>query len=160
MGPRLRVNIKRLFPFLLFRSLAQVAFWLALVAGSAAVLSLFMHNHDELRFAVIGGMAGSLFTWIAILPYELRVEPAQMRECLVQVSAYLVRSRMTMQSPPDTAWPGVGEWLANARRFRWKGNEVEVVVDGDDVVVRGPRSMIKPLWRNFRGPWRKLLTPV
>jgi hypothetical protein len=158
MGLRLRVNIKRLFPFVLFRSLAQLALWLAIVTVMAAVTSLFIHSRDELEVAVAGGVIGSLFTWIALLPYELRIEPAQLRECLVKVTAYLIRSRMTLSGNGPQI--GVGEWLPNQRRFRWKGNEVEVLVDGGAVIVRGPRSMIRPLWRNFRGPWRTVLAPA
>lgn len=160
MGPRLRLNTRRLFPFLLFRSLAQVAIWLAIVAGILAVASLFIHGRERFQVAAIGGIVGSLFGWIPMLPYELRLEPADMRECLLKVCVYLARSNMTPTPAGEPAPPGVGEWIANQRRFRWKGNEVEVSVDGKAVVVRGPRSMIKPLWRNFRGPWRKVLIPA
>jgi hypothetical protein len=144
---------------MLFRSLAQLALWLAIVTAMVAVTSLVIQRRDEFEVAVAGGVIGSLFGWIALLPYELRIEPADLRECLVKVTAYLVRSKMTLNGDKNGAQIGVGEWLPNQRRFRWKGNEVEVLVDGDAVIVRGPRSMIRPLWRNFRGPWRKVLAP-
>ena len=62
---RLRLNIKRLFPFVLFRSLAQLALWLAIVTAMVAVTSLFIHRRDEFEVAVAGGVIGSLFGWIS-----------------------------------------------------------------------------------------------
>ncbi|HEX4178367.1 MAG TPA: hypothetical protein VHY57_08005 [Rhizomicrobium sp.] len=160
MALRLRVDTKRLFPFVLFRSLAQLAFWLAIVVSGAAIASLFIHHQGELQSAIVGGIIGSLFAWIPRLPYELRLEPVDMRECLLKVCAYLIRSNMTHIEGRDRSQIGLGEWIPNPPRFQWKGNEVEVSIDGQAVIVRGPRSMIKPLWRNFRGLWRKVLTPA
>lgn len=157
MGLRLRVIIKRIFPFILFRSLAQFAFWIAIVTAGAAVASLFEHG-GRLQASIVGGMIGSLFTWVALLPYELRVDARDIRACLVQVSAYLVWSNMVMVDGGNPSQVGVGTWTANLPWWRkWKGNDVDVSVDGTTVVVQGPRSMIKPLWRNFRGPWNKVL---
>lgn len=159
----LRVNTRRLFPFGPFQSLGQFAFWLALAAGTAAVASLIFQERDGQLFAtVIGGIVGSLFAWIPLLPYEVRLRPTDLREGLVRVIAYLVRSKMTMPAGPNREQIGVGEWISSRVPLlgRWKGNEVQVCVDGDVIVVRGPRSMIKPLWRNFRGPWRALLAPA
>ncbi|HEX4271351.1 MAG TPA: hypothetical protein VHZ32_08185 [Rhizomicrobium sp.] len=160
MNPRLRVNTRRLFPFVLFQSLGQLAYWLALVAALAAVASLIFHERDGRLFAtVIGGVVGSLFAWIPLLPYELRLEPADLREGLVRVTTYLVRSNFGMPGGPNFDQIGVGEWTSNRKPLfgHWKGNEVQVSVDGNAIVVRGPRSMIKPLWRNFRGPWQNML---
>ena len=161
MEPQLHLNTKRLFPFILFRSLAQMAFWLAIVVSLAAVEALILdllHQRGALQAGIIGSIVCSLFVWTGMLPYELRLAPAEMRECLIKVGVYLARSNMTpVEQLPE---PGAGEWIPNQRRFRWKGNEVEISIEGATVVVRGPRSMIKPLWRNFRGPWRKVLTPA
>lgn len=153
----LHIDTKRLFPFILFRSLVQMAMWLAIVTGGVALFSLFLHRQGELQAAIVGGVLGSLYVWITRLPYELRIEPTDTRECLKQVCIYLARSKFT---PAFTAIPaqlGVGEWTPNRRRLRWKGDNVEVLTDEKAVIVRGPRSMIKPLWRNFRGPWRATL---
>lgn len=159
MEPQLHLNTKRLFPFILFRSPAQLAFWLAILASAAMgtwVILHLLHQEGALRAAIIGGIAGSLIVWIGMLPYELRLAPAELRECLVKVAVYLARSNMTpVKQLPE---PSAGEWIPNQRRLRWKGNEVEIAIEGTIVVVRGPRSMIKPLWRNFRGPWRQVLT--
>ena len=152
----LHIDIKRLFPFVLFRSLAQLAMWLVIVTSGAILASLFLHHQGERQAAIVGGIVGSLYVWIAMLPYELRIEPTDTRECLKRVCVYLARSKMT---PTFTAIPaqiGVGEWTPNQRRRRWKGNNVEVLTDEKAIIVRGPRSMIKPLWRNFRGPWRSM----
>jgi hypothetical protein len=151
----LHIDIKRLFPFVLFRSLAQLAMWLVIVTGASAFFSLFLHQ-GALRAAIIGGFIGSFYGSWNRLPYELRIEPTDTRECLQRVCVYLARSKMT---PTFTAIPaqiGVGEWMPNQQRRRWKGNNVEVLTDEKTVIVRGPRSMIKPLWRNFRGPWRSM----
>jgi hypothetical protein len=151
---RLRIDVKRLFPFILFRSLAQFAFWLATITAAAVLASLFLHRQGELQAAIVGGIIGSLYVWIAMLPYELRIESKDTRECLQRVCLYLARSKMM---PTFTAIPaqiGVGEWTPNQKKRRWKGNNVEVLTDAKAVIVRGPRSMIKPLWKNFRGPWR------
>jgi len=158
MELQLHLNTKRLFPFILFRSLAQVAFWLATAAGLAAVEWLlldFLHQRGALQAAIVCGITGSLFVWIGMLPYELRLAPAEIRECLIKIGVYLARSQMTPVK--QLSEPGAGEWIPNRRRFRWKGNEVEISIEGTTLVVRGPRSMIKPLWRNFRGPWRQVL---
>jgi hypothetical protein len=105
---------------------------------------------------VVGGIIGSLFAWMPLLPRELRVEPVEIREGLAKVCIYLARSNMI---PSDTrSQNGVGEWIPSRQWIKWKGSEVEVSVEGRAIVVRGPRSMIKPLWRNFLGQWRNLLT--
>ena len=160
MGLRHRLNIERLFPFILFRSLAQMAIWLAIVVGIATVASLLVHSRGELQAELVGGIIGSLFTWIPLLPYELRIKPLETNDCLVRLSGYLARSNMSPVGGGTRSKVGVEEWIPNRRRLRWKGNEVEIVVDGNAVVVRGPRSMIKPLWRNFRGPWRMVIAPL
>jgi hypothetical protein len=160
MGLRHRLTIERLFPFILFRSLAQMAIWLAIVVSSATVASLLVHSRGELQAELVGGIIGSLFTWIPLLPYELRIKPVETSECLVRLSGYLARSNMSPVDSGNRSKIGVEEWIPNRRRLRWKGNEVEILVDGNAVVVRGPRSMIKPLWRNFRGPWRMVVALV
>ena len=160
MGLRHRLNIERLFPFILFRSLAQMAIWLAIVVGIATVASLLVHSRGELQAELVGGIIGSLLTWIPLLPYELRIKPVETNDCLVRLSGYLARSNMSPVQGGNRSKIGVEEWIPNRRRLRWKGNEVEILVDGSAVVVRGPRSMIKPLWRNFRGPWRMVIAPV
>ena len=160
MGLRHRLHIERLFPFILFRSLAQMAIWLAIVVGGATIASLLVHSRGELQAELFGGIIGSLFTWIPLLPYELRIRPLETNDCLVRLSGYLARSNMSPVAGGNRSKIGVEEWIPNRRRLRWKGNEVEVWVDGNAVVVRGPRSMIKPLWRNFRGPWRMVIGPA
>ena len=72
---KLHIDVKRLFPFILFRSSAQLAFWLAAVTGVAFLGSLFLDPHGELQAAIVGGIIGSLYIWIIRLPYELRIEP-------------------------------------------------------------------------------------
>ena len=156
MALHLRLMLKRLYPFILFRSLAQFAYWLALVAATAAIASQFLRG-GELEACIVGGMIGSSFPWISMLPYELRVDTPDTRACLVQVVGFLVRSNFALVNGENRTQLGVGDWTANRPWWRkWKGNDVEVSVDGATVVVRGPRSMIKPLCQNFRGPWRKV----
>jgi hypothetical protein len=154
---RLRIDVNRLFPFILFRSLAQLTVWLAILAGVAVLFSLFLHRQGELQAAMVGGFVGSLYAWIATLPYELRIEPTDTGECLLRVCYYLARSKMTPTFTANPAQIGVGEWAPLRKWPRYKGSNVEVLTDDKAVIVRGPRSMIKPLWRNFRGPWRAVL---
>jgi hypothetical protein len=137
-----------------------MAIWLAIVVGGATIASLLVHSRGELQAELFGGIIGSLFTWIPLLPYELRIRPLETNDCLVRLSGYLARSDMSPVASRNRSKIGVEEWIPNRRRLRWKGNEVEVWVDGNAVVVRGPRSMIKPLWRNFRGPWRMVIGPA
>jgi hypothetical protein len=160
MGLRLRLAIKQLFPFILFRSLRQLAFWVVTITACAAIASMFVHG-GELQAAIIGGIVGSLFVWIAMLPYELCIEAPDTRACLTRICVYLARSNFTFVGEANSALPGVGEWTLNRPWWRkWKGNDVAVSVNGTTIVVRGPRSMIKPLWRNFSGPWRKFHDPA
>jgi len=137
-----------------------MAIWLTIVVAGATVASLLVHSRGELQAELVGAVIGSLFTWIPLLPYELRIKPLETNECLVRLSGYLARSDMSPVHARNRSKSGVEEWIPNRRRLRWKGNEVEVSVDGNAVVVRGPRSMIKPLWRNFRGPWRMVIAPL
>jgi hypothetical protein len=157
MGLQIRLVTERLFPFGPFRSLGQVAFWVASWVGGVACESLFVHARDILIVGAVGGAIGSLWGgWFGMLPYELKIEPTELRECLIKVALYLARSNMSPTKAGDPAFPGVGEWAPN-RRIIWKGMQVEVTVNTEAVYVRGPRSMIKPLWRNFNGVWRKSL---
>jgi hypothetical protein len=151
----LHIDIKHLFPFVLFRSLAQLTTWLVIVTSGAILASMFLHRQGELQAAIVGGIIGSLYIWIAMLPYELRIEPTDTRACLHRVAVYLARNMVPTEEGICTR-NGVQKWTPNQRRLRWKGNNVEVLTDEKTVIVRGPRSMIKPLWRNFRGPWRTI----
>ena len=157
MGLHIQLRTERLLPFGPFRSLAQIAFWMAMWVGATACLSLFIHDRPLLIVQAIGMAVGALWGgWVSLLPYELKIEPVDVRECLIKVGLYLARSRMRPAQDGDPACPAVGDWVPD-RRIVWKGMDVEVSVQDGAVLVRGPRGMIKPLWRNFRGVWRNLL---
>lgn len=157
MSLRLRLNKERLLPFGPFRSLGQIAFWVATWVGATACLSLFVHNRQLLLIQTIGVAVGGLWGgWFGLLPYELTIKPVELRECLIKVDTYLARSNMSPADSGDSSYPGVGEWVPN-RRMVWEGMQVEVAIEAGAVIVRGPRSMIRPLWRNFKGVWRPLI---
>lgn len=164
MGLQLRLVSGRIFPSILFQFMHRFALGLVFVLGTVAIASLFVHGgrfEALIGGSIIGGMIGCLYTLISLLPYELRVGTSDTRACLAHVCGYLVRSkfvRITGENRPEL---GVGEWTVN--RPWWRkciGGDVQVSVDGTTVVVGGPRSMIKPLWRNFKGPLRKVSEPV
>jgi hypothetical protein len=160
MGLQIRLALERLVPFGPFHSLNQVAFWIATWGGGIACLSLFIHDRHLLAVQAVGAAIGGVWGgWFGLLPYELKIEPTDLRECLAKVSVYLARSNMRPTRAGEPCHPGVGEWLPN-RRILWKGMEVEVSVKAGAIFVRGPRSMIRPLWRNFNGVWHNLLAPA
>jgi hypothetical protein len=157
MELRFRLNRERLLPFGPFRSVGQIAFWVATWVGATLCLSLFVHDRQLLLVQTIGMAVGALWGgWFGLLPYELTIKPLELRECLIRVDTYLARSKMIPSDPGDMSCPGVGEWVPN-RRFVWEGMQVTVTIEAGAVIVRGPRSMIRPLWRNFKGVWRPLI---
>lgn len=160
MAIELRLSGRRLFPHLLFRSLGQFAFWLAIIAALAAIASIFLHG-GQLKATVFGGAVGSSLVWLPMLPYELRIHSPDTGECLKRICVYLTKSNFMRAGGSESDGLGTGIWTPNLPWWRrYKGNEVEVSADGSVVSVRGPSSMIKPLWRNFRGPWREVHDPI
>jgi hypothetical protein len=160
MAVHLHLITRRLLPFILFRSLGQLAFWLATFAAYAAIASIFL-NKGQLVASVVGGAIFSFIAWIPLLPYELRINAPDTRASLVRITAFLIKSNFARIDGGVSEELGVGAWATPLPWWRkYKGNDVEVSIDGRVVVVRGPRSMIKPLWRNFRGPWREVLDPT
>jgi hypothetical protein len=160
MAIQLRLSARWIFPFIIFRSLGQLAMWLAMIAAFTAIASTVL-NSGELKAALFGGAIGSLIPWLGLLPYELRIDMPSTGECLSRIHIYLARSRYVPADNAEGVSSKGGAWIPNVPWWRrYRGQEVAVSVDGRSVLVRGPASMIKPLYRNFNGVWRGVHDPA
>lgn len=134
-------------PFYPFLSYEQILIVLAIFAVGAVVVLVFA-SEDARMGIIIGGACGMAPSVLITAPYEIVVRTSRPLPWIDFTRNYLVASRYkrAANQPED------GEiWVSALSAWRvWRDAKLTIIATNDGLHVKGPRSLIGPLARNYK----------